>query len=69
MATYAYVNPVVAVALGFLILNEPITLTAAIGAVLIVASVAFAIWAESRVGEAAVHGAATDPTAEAVSPG
>lgn len=48
IATYAYVNPVVAVALGFLILGEPITVTATIGAVLIVASVAFAIWADSR---------------------
>lgn len=48
VATYAYVNPVVAVVLGFLVLNEPITPSAAIGAVLIVASVAFAIWAETR---------------------
>jgi drug/metabolite transporter (DMT)-like permease len=47
VATYAYVNPVVAVVLGGLILNEQITLTAAIGAVLIVASVAFTIWTES----------------------
>jgi drug/metabolite transporter (DMT)-like permease len=47
VATYAYVNPVVAVVLGGLILNEQITITAAIGAVLIVASVAFTIWTES----------------------
>ena len=55
VATYAYVNPVVAVVLGFFILNEPVTLAAGIGAVLIVASVAFAIWAESRVGDAGTH--------------
>jgi drug/metabolite transporter (DMT)-like permease len=47
VATYAYVNPVVAVFLGGLILNEQITLTAAIGAVLIVLSVAFTVWTES----------------------
>jgi drug/metabolite transporter (DMT)-like permease len=69
VATYAYVNPVVAVVLGFIILNEPIGLTAAIGAVLIVASVAFAIWAESRVGEGAVHEAVPDPAAEVPTPG
>ena len=69
VATYAYVNPVVAVALGFFILNEPVTLAAGIGAVLIVASVAFAIWAESRVGDAGTHEPAAEPAAEAVSPG
>src|SRR3954452_17856034 len=47
VATYAYVNPVVAVFLGAIILNEAITPTIAIGALLIVASVAFTIWAES----------------------
>jgi drug/metabolite transporter (DMT)-like permease len=48
VATYAYVNPVVAVFLGAVILNEQITPSVAIGALLIVASVAFTIWAESR---------------------
>jgi drug/metabolite transporter (DMT)-like permease len=47
VATYAYVNPVVAVFLGAIILNEKITPTIAVGALLIVASVAFTIWAES----------------------
>ncbi len=69
VATYAYVNPVVAVVLGFFILNEPVTLAAGIGAVLIVASVAFAIWAESRVGDAGTHEPGAEPSAEAVSPG
>ncbi len=43
VATYAYVNPVVAVVLGFLILQEDISLPMLIGAVLIVASVALTI--------------------------
>jgi len=43
VATYAYVNPVVAVVLGFLILQEDISLPMLLGAVLIVASVAFTI--------------------------
>jgi drug/metabolite transporter (DMT)-like permease len=47
VATYAYVNPVVAVFLGAVILNEKITPAIAVGALLIVASVAFTIWAES----------------------
>jgi drug/metabolite transporter (DMT)-like permease len=47
VATYAYVNPVVAVFLGAIVLNEKITPTIAVGASLIVASVAFTIWAES----------------------
>jgi drug/metabolite transporter (DMT)-like permease len=48
VSTYAYVNPVVAVFLGWLILNEQITTTMVIGAALIVAAVAFVIRKESR---------------------
>jgi drug/metabolite transporter (DMT)-like permease len=44
------VNPVVAVFLGWLILNEQITTTMVIGAALIVAAVAFVIRKESRPG-------------------
>src|SRR5918999_1111032 len=40
VATYAYVNPVVAVALGWLVLSEPITPTLIIGAAIVVAAVA-----------------------------
>jgi drug/metabolite transporter (DMT)-like permease len=47
VATYAYVNPVVAVLLGAVVLGETVTVSAAAGAVLIVASVAFTIWVES----------------------
>jgi drug/metabolite transporter (DMT)-like permease len=43
VATYAYVNPVVAIALGALVLGESITWTIAVGAVLILASVAVVI--------------------------
>jgi drug/metabolite transporter (DMT)-like permease len=48
VATYAYVNPVVAIALGWLILAEPVTPAIAIGGALIVASVALVISTESR---------------------
>lgn len=49
VSTYAYVNPVVAVFLGWLILSEEITLMIGIGALLIIASVAFIVRNESRV--------------------
>jgi drug/metabolite transporter (DMT)-like permease len=43
VATYAYVNPVVAIFLGWLILSEEITATILVGAAVIVASVAFIV--------------------------
>jgi drug/metabolite transporter (DMT)-like permease len=43
VATYAYVNPVIAVVLGWAILSEEITPAIAVGAVVIVASVAFIV--------------------------
>jgi drug/metabolite transporter (DMT)-like permease len=46
VATYAYVNPVVAVLLGGLILAEPITPTIVVGAAIIVAAVAFIVTRE-----------------------
>lgn len=49
VATYAYVNPVIAVFLGMLFLAEPITPTMIIGAALILAAVAFIL---SRVNTA-----------------
>jgi drug/metabolite transporter (DMT)-like permease/GNAT superfamily N-acetyltransferase len=48
VATYAYVNPVVAIFLGWLLLNESITATIVLGATLIVASVALVVRRESR---------------------
>lgn len=43
VATYAYVNPVVAVVLGSLVLAEPITPSVIIGAAIIIAAVAFIV--------------------------
>jgi drug/metabolite transporter (DMT)-like permease len=43
VATYAYVNPVVAIALGAIILGEPITWTIVLGAVLVLACVAVVV--------------------------
>jgi drug/metabolite transporter (DMT)-like permease len=47
VATYAYVNPVIAIALGWLVLGESITGLGAVGAAVIVASVAVVVRAES----------------------
>src|SRR3954447_5864768 len=47
VATYAYVNPVVAIFLGWLLLDESITATIVVGATLIVASVALVVSRES----------------------
>ena len=49
VATYAYVNPVIAVFLGWAILSEDITVSVVVATVVIVASVAFVVWRESRV--------------------
>jgi drug/metabolite transporter (DMT)-like permease len=49
IATYAYVNPVVAVILGVLILNEPLTPRTLIAGAIIVFSVALIITARSRM--------------------
>lgn len=47
VATYAYVNPVIAIFLGWLILSESITTTILVGAGVIVSSVAFIVSKES----------------------
>lgn len=46
VATYAYVNPVVAIFLGWIILSEAITTTILVGAAVIVVSVAFTLRSE-----------------------
>ena len=46
VATYAYVNPVVAVFLGWLILSEPVTSAVVVGGLVIVAAVAMVITVE-----------------------
>jgi len=48
VSTYAYVNPVVAIFLGWIILDEAVTSTTLIGAAVIVASVAFIVRKESQ---------------------
>ena len=53
VSTYAYVNPVVAVLLGWLFASESVTLPIAIGAAIVVASVAFTVRQESRPRSAA----------------
>ncbi len=47
VSTYAYVNPVVAIFLGWLVLDEVVTSTTIVGATVIVASVALVVRTES----------------------
>jgi drug/metabolite transporter (DMT)-like permease len=47
VATYAYVNPVVAIFLGWIVLDEVVTSTTIVGATVIVASVALVVRTES----------------------
>jgi drug/metabolite transporter (DMT)-like permease len=54
VATYAYVNPVVAVALGAIVLHESLTWTIGVGAALVLACVAVVVRKESEVPTAAV---------------
>lgn len=51
VSTYAYVNPVIAVLLGSLILHEPFTGRDIVGGAIIVASVALIVWARPRTVE------------------
>ena len=51
VATYAFVNPVVAVLLGWAILDEEITTSVVLGAVVIVLSVAFVVRQETTAPE------------------
>jgi len=60
VATYAYVNPVVAILLGALILHERVTTTIMVGAAVIVAAVAIVVRRESP--------ATVDPVAAGVAP-
>ncbi|MDX6281228.1 MAG: hypothetical protein QOH03_2299, partial [Kribbellaceae bacterium] len=48
IGTYAYVNPAVAVLLGWLILSEPVTAEIMIGGVIVVVGVALVVSAERR---------------------
>lgn len=48
VATYAFVNPVVAIFLGWALLHETINETMVLGAAMIVVSVGLVVWTESR---------------------
>lgn len=63
VATYAYVNPVVAIFLGWLVLNEEISITMMLGGALIVLAVAIVVRTESRGGDEV--GALEAPPAQA----
>jgi drug/metabolite transporter (DMT)-like permease len=52
VSTYAYVNPVVAIALGVIVLDESLTLRIVAGALLILVSVAIVLRRESRIAAA-----------------
>ena len=49
VATYAYVNPVVAIALGAIVLHEHLTWTIGVGALLVLACVAIVVRREAEV--------------------
>jgi drug/metabolite transporter (DMT)-like permease len=59
VGTYAYVNPVVAVALGTVFLHEPISVRTIIAAAIILAAVAIIVSARGRLG-----GATREPAGE-----
>ena len=48
IATYAYVNPVVAIILGTLFLDEALSITLFFGALVVITGVALVVWVESR---------------------
>jgi drug/metabolite transporter (DMT)-like permease len=62
VATYAYVNPVIAVLLGWLILSEAITARVLVAAATILASVAFIVRHETRVAAAAAPAEGATPS-------
>ena len=67
VSTYAYVNPVIAIALGVIVLGEDLTLRIVAGAVLVLASVALVVRRESEVEAATVldaHAAEQRPAGE-----
>jgi drug/metabolite transporter (DMT)-like permease len=68
VATYAYVNPVVAIALGALVLHESITWTIAVGATIVLASVALVVRREAIPPEAEAVGAGAADAGYAATP-
>jgi drug/metabolite transporter (DMT)-like permease len=64
VSTYAYVNPIVAVALGAALLHEPISARTVVAAAVILVAVAIIVTARSRLGPSA----ASEPAAEIDAP-
>ena len=69
VATYAYVNPVVAVILGWLVLSEPLTPRTILAGVVIVAAVALIVTGRGRVRTPAAAEPAVSPRPDAVRQG
>lgn len=67
VGTYAYVNPVVAVALGSLILAEPVTPRTLLASAVILAAVAMIVTARGRMNRAASTASAASATEPKVS--
>lgn len=65
VATYAYVNPVVAVVLGALVLAEPVTATILVGAAMVITAVAFIV---RQQGPAPAEQVIEPPGTQAASP-
>ncbi len=68
VSTYAYVNPVIAVALGWAVLSEPVTPLTLAGAAVIVSSVAFIVRLEGTSAPAAEAAEGAPPGAEGAPP-
>lgn len=64
VATYTFVNPVVAVFLGWLILSEPVTVPILVGGAIVVVAVAIVVTSERRPGPAETPRPAGEPLAE-----
>jgi drug/metabolite transporter (DMT)-like permease len=68
VSTYAYVNPVVAIALGVVVLDEKLTLRVVLGALLILAAVAIVVRRESAVAPEAGEVVGADRDARELAP-
>jgi drug/metabolite transporter (DMT)-like permease len=69
VSTYAYVNPVVAVLLGALVLNEEVTPTLIVGALIVITAVAFIVRTDTASPTAAEAPGPTTPAPEHGAPG
>ncbi|HVH50855.1 MAG TPA: EamA family transporter [Gaiellaceae bacterium] len=65
VATYAYVNPIVAIALGAIVLHESLTWTIGVGALLVLACVAIVVRQESTTRRPAAASTSPSPVVAA----